>query len=176
MPQLGEIKKAFELGYRSHNNRLPYIWASCLDCGKERWVPYIKGKPKNLRCNPCSCRVRTQTYGQGESHPAWKGGRWENGNGYICVWISPDDFFYPTAATKQRVILEHRLIMAKHLGRNLHSWEIVHHRNHIRDDNRIENLQLVSDDKHAQMTILENKIIRLEKENRELRRQLECVR
>jgi len=40
--------------------------------------------------------------------------------------------------------------------------KIVHHKNHKRDDNRIENLQLVSDDRHNQITILEVRIKYLE--------------
>lgn len=148
---LGEIRLGQDIGKEAHAK---YIWHACIICGKERWVRFLKGKPETARCFHCGLKARKLS---GKNNPRWGGGRKQVDKGYIKVYLYPDDFFLPMAC-KDNYVREHRLVMAKHLGRCLQPWELVHHKNHIRDDNRIENLQLVSDDRHNQITILENKI------------------
>ena len=62
-------------------------------------------------------------------------------DGYIRVRIYPENPFF-VMTDHLGYVCEHRLIMAKHLGRPLKRKEIVHHNNEKRDDNRIENLRL----------------------------------
>ena len=77
-------------------------------------------------------------------------GRRKNHEGYIIFNLSYNDPFRasPFFYKGQNKMLEHRYIMAQHLGRLLYVNETVHHLNGIRDDNRIENLVVVSRNNH----------------------------
>lgn len=81
----------------------------------------------------------------GADNPDWKGGRYvEPGKGYVML-RRPE---HPRAR-QNGYVLEHLLVMEQLLGRPLAPGEEVHHRNHVRHDNRPENLELhASHDEH----------------------------
>lgn len=79
----------------------------------------------------------------GESNPRFKGGSYIDKKGYKMIYVPRDDPYYGMRESKNRSYArEHRIVMAKHLGRLLESSETVHHINGNKLDNRIENLQL----------------------------------
>lgn len=49
---------------------------------------------------------------------------------------------------KPRRVREHRWVMEQHLGRLLEPWESVHHKNANTQDNRLENLELMTISEH----------------------------
>jgi tellurite resistance-related uncharacterized protein len=95
----------------------------------------LKGKPS---------WNKGKSYKAGKQHWNWKGGRYKE-LGYILVYLPS----HPYADNDGRV-REHRIVMEKHIGRYLSPKEVIHHINGVRDDNRIENLELLgSQSNHA---------------------------
>ena len=160
MPKIGDVAVGRKIGIKGGNK---FIWIACPDCKRERWVMLRRGKPRSIRCNSCAITRR-----KGSDSPSWKGGRRKRSDGYINVWTDEISTF-AEMRTVRNCILEHRLVMAQHLGRCLESWELVHHKNHIRDDNRIENLELCKISEHQTITILEIENKRLKEKNKQLR-------
>lgn len=74
-----------------------------------------------------------------DKSPVWKGGRKLNKQGYIVILTDERG----GCRNRNKYRLEHRVVMEKHLGRPLEKYEAVHHKNGIKTDNRLINLELL---------------------------------
>lgn len=133
---------------------------NCISCGKK--IDHTLGRDQSKKfCNYCYVKdyfIRNPEklekhqkknrekqrikYGIPIDSPllkAPKGFGYLDKNGYK-MHVMPD---HPNALGNGRVF-EHTIVMSEFLGRPLYKHENVHHKNGIRDDNRIENLELWS--------------------------------
>lgn len=130
----------------------------CVVCSKISQVSFLTMKKYYTRgftgkCNLCFSKS-DRPYMRGHRNPRWIG--WKirkNRQGYILLnthFLSKEDKSLCDDMTKNNTkfrrnqIFEHKFILAKHLNRPLLKHETVHHKNGIRDDNSIENLELWS--------------------------------
>lgn len=175
-PKVGDTARASEI---DAGGKGMFHWVACPNCGRERWVPCKKDAPL---CLACSARKRGLV---GAKNPRWNGGvRRSLGYNYVTV---PEDHPLIGMAGKVFVhgkrryyIAEHRLVAAQQLGRSLEKWEVVHHINGVKDDNRPENLELVEHRRdhlgyialQRRIATLEGRVTLLEAENALLKSQL----
>lgn len=101
--------------------------------------------PKTTCCSK-PCRIKNQV----GLHCGAENGRWRGGaykcNGY--VWIKADDHPYKNP---RGYIKRARIVVEKRLGRFLLPEENVHHINGIKDDDRDENLQVLTNPEHGRL-------------------------
>ena len=130
-----------DVGTKGTKTKRQY-WRCQCDCGK-----LVEVRAYDLLENvtgSCGCYQKDRTKEicrelSGVNSASWKGGRQKTRDNYIRVKVPS----HPNS-TSSGYVLEHRLVMEEHLGRYLKSYEKVHHKNGVRHDNRIENLELWS--------------------------------
>lgn len=162
-------KGAKSFYFRKDNQSLTSMCKQCsgIYCKTETTCPMCKktrivnrsSKKLNRMCHSCASKTRTKRSPEfmahickkGELHHNWSGGRYINsgrGKGYVMVYVPSENPFRYMANKRHPYALEHRLVMAAHLNRPLRTDEHVHHKNGIKTDNRIENLELTSNGQH----------------------------
>jgi hypothetical protein len=116
-------------------------YKKCEFCGKEKYVyPFKVSASGRVYCS-MKCRNADPNFSEnvrGAKNHGWKGGRTKIGE-YVYV-KSPG---HPNGHERSGYVAEHRLVMEKKIGRYLTDNEEVHHINQIKDDNKINNLELV---------------------------------
>lgn len=127
--RLGLITVIREAG---KNQRGRFTWECHCDCGS---IVYWENCQLTRKSKSCGC-VLTD-YARGPEHGNWKGGRAVRTDGYVLI-RRPD---HPNAQ-KRGYVLEHVWVMSQHLDRPIRPTEQVHHKNGIRADNQLSNLEL----------------------------------
>lgn len=111
------------------------------DARREPYAPRCQVEDCGLAIRSAGADLCEKHYSRqrrtGTTEPRQPAMRCRNSHGYVLVKAAD----HPNANTKGW-IFEHRLNLSRHLGRPLREGETVHHKNGVRDDNRIENLEL----------------------------------
>lgn len=121
---------------------------ACEGCGKPIYVVPSMGTTRY--CNrDCYEAARIKRSGTGRLHNGREVIR--DHSGYLRIWE-------PThPAANQGRVLEHRWVMEQAIGRVLATDEHVHHLNGVKDDNRLDNLQVMDAQDHRLLTAAELK-------------------
>jgi HNH endonuclease len=120
---------------------IEFIYCGC-GCGKTRFRYDTHGR-EFFYINGHQHRGRILMKMRGDKHPMWKGGI-KHIEGYVML-LKPDHPF----ATQQGYVKEHRLIYEQYYNCCLLPWIDIHHINNIKDDNRIENLKVMTRSEHG---------------------------
>jgi hypothetical protein len=95
-------------------------------------------------CRRCHVPSKPLAGRTGANHPAWRGGARIDEDGYTKTYDPAHPF-----PRRGGYVFEHVRVMELHLGRRMVGGEVVHHVNHDKTDNRIENLRVMSAGEHS---------------------------
>lgn len=112
----------------------------CKLCGSNVGVITNKYKKYVGYCKKCMYKLRKAGFQNNNIVRTY------DKDGYVILRGAPLRDYLHKCNTRE--IYEHRYIMEQHLGRLLTDDEVVHHKNGIKDDNRIENLVLCTKQTH----------------------------
>lgn len=114
-----------------------YVTRHCLHCGAEHEQ---RATQRERRFCDLTCFGLWRIDHPSRPHKGSPvGATKHNDQGYVLEQVERG---HPMAIGGRDRVLQHRLVMSRHLGRPLLPSENVHHINGVRDDNRIENLEL----------------------------------
>jgi len=98
-------------------------------------------------------RGRHGNHAVSTAHGRWNEGQLITSQGYVAVRVGADHphAWGPPTLRSHRYAYEHVVVMIEHLQRPLCSGEIIHHKNGDRRDNRLENLDLMTQSEHMRL-------------------------
>ena len=157
------------MGLNQENRKPNY---KCVVCGKDMYVrpsAIKKSKGWGFTCSKECGKINRAKYTigdlnhqyglKGNKNASFKTGRRISNYGYVLIY-NPEH----KRANYAGYVFEHILVMEKHIGRSLKYYgfkdkrnEVCHHIDRNKQNNSIENLQLMTDSEHIKLHIKEDK-------------------
>lgn len=117
----------------------------CLEC-KKRFLPK---RPEQVYCTKSCASVKKGKMRQGQKtgpRKNWEYAEQIDKNGYVKCYGRLHPY-----SNGRHMIPKHVIVMELSIGRKIKSTEVVHHKNGNRQDNKLENLELMTRSMHSKL-------------------------